>query len=110
MFHNDDEDLKKSGGLTSYLQSIYKTFLINRTCHVVALAEIDQRQSKPVMQSFYHTPADKSITIISKVHPMYTGGGPDALIDSIQGTTTGKRESGRVITTRILKRLLTLKK
>ena len=86
-----DEDLKKGSGLTGYLQSAYtKPFVIDRSCHVLAIGEIDERQSKPVMQSFYHTPADKSIAIISKVHPMYTAGGPDALIDSIQGTSNWK--------------------
>lgn len=37
-------------------------------------------------QLFYKIPSDKSITVLSKVSSMYTAGGPEALIDSIQGT------------------------
>jgi hypothetical protein len=35
-------------------------------------------------------PTDKSITVLSKVNPLYTAGGPDALIDGITGTTNWK--------------------
>ncbi|HZI00224.1 MAG TPA: GH92 family glycosyl hydrolase, partial [Flavisolibacter sp.] len=43
--------------------------------------------SKVVKQHFYKIPSDKTIEVVSKVHPMYTADGPDALIDGITGTT-----------------------
>lgn len=86
-----DEELKKKEGLTTYLQTTYtKPFLIDHSCHITALAEANGRRSKLAMQSFYKTPADRSISITSKVHPMYTAGGPEALIDNIQGTSNWK--------------------
>ena len=88
-----DEDLKKAGGLTTYNELTYtKPFIIDRSCHVRTFAVINDRKSKPVIQSFYKVTGDKSIRIISKVNPMYTAGGPDALIDSIQGTGNWKTE------------------
>jgi predicted alpha-1,2-mannosidase len=40
-----------------------------------------------ISQSFYKLPSNKTITVLSKVNPMYTAGGSDALIDGIKGTT-----------------------
>jgi predicted alpha-1,2-mannosidase len=64
-----------------------KPFSITKSCRVVIEAAINDRTSKPVAQLFYKTPSDKSITVQSKVTAMYTAGGPDALIDGIEGTT-----------------------
>ncbi|RYE01366.1 MAG: glycoside hydrolase family 92 protein [Sphingobacteriales bacterium] len=36
-------------------------------------------------QAFYRIPSNRSITVTSTVNPMYTAGGPDALLDSIFG-------------------------
>jgi hypothetical protein len=38
------------------------------------------------LQPFNKIPTDKAITVLSKVNPMYTAGGNDALIDGIIGT------------------------
>lgn len=49
-----------------------------------------------ISQPFYKIQSDKFITVLSKVHPMYTAGGPDALIDGIEGTAnwrTGEWQS-----------------
>lgn len=59
-------------------------------------AQRGEKKSKVVIQHFYKLPGDKSITVLSKVNPMYTAGGPDALIDGIRGTTnwrTGEWQS-----------------
>jgi hypothetical protein len=69
---------------------------LTETKDVFAVAQKDGKQSKIVMQKFFKTPSDKSITVLSKVSSMYTAGGPDALIDSIEGTTnwrTGEWQS-----------------
>jgi predicted alpha-1,2-mannosidase len=71
-------------------------FTIDKTSGLIMEAEKEGRHSKPVLQMFYKTPSDKSITVLSKVSSMYTAGGPDALIDSIEGTTnwrTGEWQS-----------------
>jgi predicted alpha-1,2-mannosidase len=62
-------------------------FDVCATKEVVAYAAKDKIQSKMVFQKFYKLPSDKTIVIISKVNPMYTAGGPEALIDGIEGTT-----------------------
>ncbi|RYZ00441.1 MAG: glycoside hydrolase family 92 protein [Chitinophagaceae bacterium] len=36
-------------------------------------------------QPFFRLPDNRSITVQSAVHPMYTAGGPDALVDGIMG-------------------------
>jgi predicted alpha-1,2-mannosidase len=75
----------------------YKTpFAIAENTQVDAYAVKNGVQSKTATQQFYKTPDDRTIRIESKVHPMYTAGGPDALIDGIQGTTnwrTGEWQS-----------------
>ena len=38
-------------------------------------------------QSFYKIPSGRNIKVKSEVHPMYTGGGEEALIDSVFETT-----------------------
>ncbi|WP_345255640.1 GH92 family glycosyl hydrolase [Flaviaesturariibacter amylovorans] len=37
-------------------------------------------------QAFHRLPDRRSITVQSAVHPMYTGGGPEALVDGITGS------------------------
>jgi predicted alpha-1,2-mannosidase len=61
-------------------------FFIDRTCTLIAFSKEDGVQSKPVHQKFYKLPSDRSITVLSKVNSMYTAGGPEALIDGIEGT------------------------
>src|SRR5690349_16071750 len=42
-----------------------------------------KKKSQWVSQTFYKIPKNRSIKVLSAVNPMYTAGGPDALIDSI---------------------------
>ncbi|ANE49673.1 GH92 family glycosyl hydrolase [Flavisolibacter tropicus] len=67
-----------------------KPFPISQSGELHIYAERNGVKSREVVQPFYHVPGDKSITVLSKVHPMYTGGGPEALIDGIEGTTNWK--------------------
>jgi len=70
-----------------------KPFAITGNCQVEAYAEsrydhnddYSIKQSPVIKQRFYKIPTDKVATILSKLNPMYTAGGPDALIDGIRG-------------------------
>lgn len=65
-------------------------FRISKTTTVFVYAERNGVKSPVVEQLFYQLPQDKTITVESKVHPMYTGGGMAALVDGITGTTNWK--------------------
>jgi predicted alpha-1,2-mannosidase len=60
-------------------------FRIDSSCTMRAYAIRDGIKSQVVVQDFFKLPSDKSISVLSKVHPMYTAGGPEALIDGIMG-------------------------
>jgi len=73
-----------------------KPFTISESSQVEAYAQKGIERSKMVVQNFHKIPNDYSITVLSKVHPMYTAGGNDALIDGLTGTTnwrTGEWQS-----------------
>jgi hypothetical protein len=67
-----------------------KPFKITETGELQVYAQRGIIKSKEVTQPFYRIPDDKAITVTSRVHPMYTAGGPEALIDGITGTTNWK--------------------
>lgn len=67
-----------------------KPFVIRESGELHVYAERKGIKSKEVVQPFYRIPNDKKITVLSKVHPMYTAGGVGALIDGIMGTTNWK--------------------
>ena len=60
-------------------------FVLNKSTKIFAYTSKGIKNSEFVPQQFYKVPSDKSITVLSKVNPMYSGGGPDALIDSLVG-------------------------
>ncbi len=64
-----------------------KPFSIERSSSVDVYVKRGEVMSKTVSQQFHQMPDDKIITVLSTVHPMYTAGGTDALIDGIIGTT-----------------------
>ncbi len=73
-----------------------KPFPISENTQIDAYAVKSGVQSKTVSQQFFRMPDDRSIKVMSKVHPMYTAGGPDALVDGVLGTTnwrTGEWQS-----------------
>jgi hypothetical protein len=65
-------------------------FSISETCDVQAYALKKGKQSKIADQHFHKISNDYTIRVISKVHPMYTAGGPEALIDGLMGTENWK--------------------
>ena len=64
-----------------------KPFTINETTQLDVYAKKGMKQSKVVTQQFYKVRDDRSIKVLTKVNPMYTAGGPEALLDGITGTT-----------------------
>lgn len=82
--------------ILSFFVPYTKPFTIDEYTKVDAYAVKDGKKSKMVSQQFFKMPDDRTIRVISKVNPMYTAGGPDALIDGIIGTThwtTGQWQS-----------------
>lgn len=67
-----------------------KPFELKEAATVRFYAAKNDVKSKEVSQQFYKVLTDRSISIQSEVHPMYTAGGKDALIDGIVGTTNWK--------------------
>ena len=67
-----------------------RPFIINNTCNVSFYAQKKVTKSAVVTQTFYKVPSDRTITVKSEVNPMYTAGGPQALIDGITGTKNWK--------------------
>ena len=62
-------------------------FLINKSTRIFAYAQdARMKRSHFIQQNFFRVPSDKTIQVKSKVHPLYTAGGPEALIDGIKGT------------------------
>ncbi|MFL5808220.1 MAG: glycoside hydrolase domain-containing protein, partial [Flavisolibacter sp.] len=80
VFANSD-----SGFETGRRRTYSGPFFIDSSQSISAFAIKNGRGSFVVGQVFYKVPSDKSITVLTKVNPMYTGGGPDALIDGIMG-------------------------
>lgn len=69
---------------------------IEQSTVLLAYAAKNNQVSKTITQNFYQIPPGLSISVLSKVNPMYTAGGPEALIDGIMGTTnwrTGEWQS-----------------
>lgn len=67
-----------------------KPFVITETANIELFASKNGKQSARIEQKFYKVPGDRSITVLSEVHPMYTAGGKDALIDGIVGDANWK--------------------
>lgn len=67
-----------------------KPFTLSQTDTVYAWAVKNGISSPRVYRVFYKVPSNISIDIKSQVHPMYTAGGKDALIDGIMGNENWK--------------------
>jgi predicted alpha-1,2-mannosidase len=65
-------------------------FTIYRTLEVKLYAVKNGSKSPVTLRKFYKIPSDIGITVLSEVHPMYTAGGKEALIDGITGTENWK--------------------
>jgi len=64
-----------------------KPFAIDKSSTVKAIAIQVTRQSLAATAKFHKIPHDWKLTLLSKYSHQYTGGGDDALIDGIRGTT-----------------------
>ncbi|WP_298712678.1 GH92 family glycosyl hydrolase [Chitinophaga sp.] len=58
---------------------------LKQTVRLKAVAFRNGQYSQVTETPFYLIPTDKTIEVLSKVHPQFTAGGPDALIDGIRG-------------------------
>jgi len=67
-----------------------KPFIVKESGELQVYAEKGGIKSQVVDQPFYKYPDDRTIRVLSKVHPMYTAGGPEALVDGVKGTTNWK--------------------
>ncbi|MBL7738834.1 MAG: GH92 family glycosyl hydrolase [Chitinophagaceae bacterium] len=67
-----------------------KPFTINYTSLVKIYAQKKGIRSPVTQRQFHRVPAGLSITVLSEVHPMYTAGGKNALIDGIMGNENWK--------------------
>jgi predicted alpha-1,2-mannosidase len=60
-------------------------FDISRSCTLQAVAVVNGQASFPAIAEFYKIPAGRSVSVNATVHPQYTAGGPEALIDHVRG-------------------------
>lgn len=67
-----------------------KPFIVSNTSAVKFYAQRGNVRSGIITQTFHKVPSDRTVTVLTPVNPMYTGGGKDALIDEITGTTNWK--------------------
>lgn len=67
-----------------------KPFSISESCQVQAYAMQGKVMSRIVDQSFHRLPNHYTVQVMSDVHPMYTAGGAEALVDGIKGDVNWK--------------------
>ncbi len=65
-------------------------FLVDKSSQVQAYAMKGKSMSKIVDQAFHKLPNNYKVHVLSKVHPMYTAGGPESLVDGIKGDVNWK--------------------
>ncbi|RPE12358.1 glycoside hydrolase family 92 protein [Chitinophaga lutea] len=66
---------------TKYTQPV----TLNKTTTLKAVAFRNGQYSQVMQTPFYLIPTDKTIQVLSKIHPQFEAGGPDGLIDGIRG-------------------------
>ena len=76
----------KGSGFLKYKRPV----TISTSVNIQAYAVVGKEKSRIINQHFHLIPNNWSIEIQSMVHPMYTAGGPDALIDGLKGNTNWK--------------------
>jgi predicted alpha-1,2-mannosidase len=81
----NEKDRQATPPLPMY-QYYKNPIVINKPCTIFFYSGKEEERSSLISQSFYKLPTDKTIKVLSKVNPMYTVGGADALIDGIAGT------------------------
>lgn len=86
IFYSIQPEGQKPGAWIKYT----KPFVLRNAALVKYYAEKNNIKSNEASQQFYKVVTDRTISIKSEVHPMYTAGGQEALIDGITGTTNWK--------------------
>ncbi|MBL7742572.1 MAG: GH92 family glycosyl hydrolase [Chitinophagaceae bacterium] len=86
IYYSVQPEGKEATAFTRYT----KPFMISNTAWVKLYAEEKGIKSPVTQRKFHQVPAGLSITVLSEVHPMYTAGGKEALIDGIMGNENWK--------------------
>ena len=68
-----------------------KPFLIDKSCQIIAYSENDTLKSSTIYANFFKKPNNYTIDIKSKYDPQYHAGGPDGLLDGINGTENWRK-------------------
>src|SRR5690606_10863107 len=66
-------------------------FEVTESCEIRAYIETNRKIRHVVTANFIKKPNDYTIEIKSKFHSMYHAGGPEGLIDGIEGTTNWRK-------------------
>jgi hypothetical protein len=86
IFYSIQKEKQRAGAFIKYT----KPFIVTVAATVHFYADKNGKRSATVSQQFYKMVTDRTISIKSEVHPMYTAGGQEALIDGITGTANWK--------------------
>ena len=70
---------------TASFKKYTTTFTLDKSATVYAYTIKNGVKSNTIAQDFYKIPEDKIVKVMSKVNPLYTAGGNDALIDGVVG-------------------------
>src|SRR5690606_6374405 len=68
-----------------------KPLTLDRSTKVEAYVKRGEKSSAKIFGKFFKKPNDYSIKIKSNVHPLYTAGGSDALLDGVLGDLNWKK-------------------
>jgi len=83
------------GGLPEERKPIWKAydepFEISETTTILAVSENDGQESSRVSATFFKKPNNYTISIQSKYNPQYHAGGPEGLLDGINGTENWRK-------------------
>lgn len=83
----ENEDSFGESVLAKYTQPIW----VDKTTEIEAHIRKGNKKSHQVSATLYKRPNNYSIQINSKVHPLYTAGGPEALLDGIKGSVNWRK-------------------
>ncbi len=86
IYYNIKYDGQSPGSFKRYMGP----FPLAKAATINFYALKNNNKSPVVSQQFYKVVTDRTIDVKSAVHPMYTAGGMDALIDGIRGTENWK--------------------
>ncbi len=85
-FLNANPKILNASPPLSFYTLYEKPITLTTNCELYFYSNNGKESSSLISQPFYKLQNDKTITILSKLNPMYTAGGSDALMDGIKGT------------------------